>query len=206
MLSALITGVRRAFPFVAAEDVDPLIARHADALFRLAHTRSFGVATQSLLLLHQLMSSRGAASDRFYRALYAALASPELARSTKATMFLAMLLKAVRADASNARAAAFAKRLLQVALEAPPAFACGCLILVSEFLRHRPSLWEAVLRPEPRAGDDGLERFRDVEDAEAVEAALDGALGAQAVAKARDEADRGLAWPSHPGAYDLNKR
>ena len=26
------------------------------------------------------------------------------------------------------------------------------------------------------------------------------------VAKARDEADRGLAWPSHPGAYDLNKR
>ena len=29
MLSALITGVRRAFPFVAAEEVEPLIEAHA---------------------------------------------------------------------------------------------------------------------------------------------------------------------------------
>lgn len=39
----------------------------ADALFRLVHARSFGVATQALLLLFQLMSSRSTVSDRFYR-------------------------------------------------------------------------------------------------------------------------------------------
>eukprot|EP00887_Chlorella_sp_A99_P005084 scaffold25.g5084.t1 len=46
MLSALITGVRRAFPYVPPEEVEPLIEAHAGELFRLVHTRSFGVATQ----------------------------------------------------------------------------------------------------------------------------------------------------------------
>ena len=39
----------------------------SDALFRLAHSGGFGVGTQALLLLFQLMSARSAASDRFYR-------------------------------------------------------------------------------------------------------------------------------------------
>ena len=38
---------------------------------------------------------------------------------------------------SAKRAAAFAKRLLQVAQEAPPHFACGCLLLTSELLKAR---------------------------------------------------------------------
>lgn len=36
---------------------------------------------------------------------------------------------------SGKRAAAFAKRLLQVAQESPPHFACGCLLLTSELLK-----------------------------------------------------------------------
>ena len=67
MLSALIAGMRRAFPFVAAEAVEPLIEQHATALFRVCHTASFGVAVQGLMLLFQLMAARNAVSDRFYR-------------------------------------------------------------------------------------------------------------------------------------------
>ena len=67
ILSAIIAGVRRAFPFVATEDVQPLIERHSDALFQMIHTAPFGVAVQALLLLFQLMAAQNAVSDRFYR-------------------------------------------------------------------------------------------------------------------------------------------
>lgn len=67
ILSAIIAGVRRAFPFVATEDVQPLIERHSGALFTMIHTAPFGVAVQALLLLFQLMAAQHAVSDRFYR-------------------------------------------------------------------------------------------------------------------------------------------
>ncbi len=67
ILSAIIAGVRRAFPFVATDDVQPLIERHSDALFKMIHTAPFGVAVQALLLLYQLMAAQSAVSDRFYR-------------------------------------------------------------------------------------------------------------------------------------------
>ena len=67
MLSALIAGVRRAFPYVAPEAVEPLIEEHSAALFRVCHTASFGVAVQGLMLLFQLMAARNSVSDRFYR-------------------------------------------------------------------------------------------------------------------------------------------
>eukprot|EP00889_Picochlorum_renovo_P007097 jgi/Picre1/34127/NNA_001602.t1 len=116
MLSALITGIRRAFPYVSTDEVEPLIDAHADALFKLIHTGSFGVATQALLLLYQLMSSQSSISDRFYRALYSVLLSRELPTSTKAPLFLSLFLKAIKDDVSNKRVIAFLKRLLQVSL------------------------------------------------------------------------------------------
>ena len=67
ILSAIIAGVRRAFPFVATDDVQPLIEKHSDALFRMIHTAPFAVAVQALLLLFQLMATQNAVSDRFYR-------------------------------------------------------------------------------------------------------------------------------------------
>lgn len=137
--------------------------RSADALFRLAHTGSFGVATQALLLLHQLMSSRNSISDRFYRALYASLLSPELPRSTKGPMFLSLLYKAVGTDVSPRRVAAFIKRLLQVATEAPANFACGCLMLASQVMKAKPGMWNAVLQPEDKE-DDAVETLQDAVD------------------------------------------
>ena len=75
---------------------------------------------------------------RCARALYGVLLSPELAANKATPMFLSLLYKAVRADPAARRAAAFAKRLLQAALHAPPAFACGALMLVSQLLQARP--------------------------------------------------------------------
>lgn len=144
MLSALITGIRRAFPYVAADEIEPLIEAHSDSLFKLIHTGSFGVATQALLLLYQLMSSQSSISDRFYRALYSSLLNKELPFSTKAPLFLSLFLKAVKEDVSTTRTVAFAKRLLQVALEAPSNFACGCLIVLSQILKESPSLWNTI--------------------------------------------------------------
>jgi ribosome biogenesis protein MAK21 len=179
MLAALITGVRRAFPFVPAQDVEPLIEAHADALFKLVHAGSFGVATQALLLLHQLMSSRNAVSDRFYRALYSMVLSPELPTSTKAPMFLSLLFKALGADVSPKRVAAFLKRLVQVACTSSAQFACGCLMLVSKTLQMRRGLWNLILEAEDHYDGSG---------------------------RAAEQQEEHVAqWPA-PGQYDAQKR
>jgi hypothetical protein len=46
ILSALLTGVNRAFPYVAAEDVDVIIEEHTPVLFRLVYTL---LSTHSML-------------------------------------------------------------------------------------------------------------------------------------------------------------
>lgn len=93
MLGALITGVRRAFPFVASDEVEGLVQRHGDHLFRLVHTAPFTVAVQALMLMYQLMSARNAISDRFYRAMYTVLATDGPTTSNRGPMFLALLFK-----------------------------------------------------------------------------------------------------------------
>lgn len=54
MLGALITGVRRAHPYVEAGELQTVIERHADQLFRTVHLAPFNVATQALMLLFQV--------------------------------------------------------------------------------------------------------------------------------------------------------
>jgi ribosome biogenesis protein MAK21 len=67
LLAALLTGVRRAFPYLEAAEADQLAGVHGDSLFRLVHQAPFGVATQALALLFQIVSSQSAVSDRFSR-------------------------------------------------------------------------------------------------------------------------------------------
>lgn len=59
------------------------------------------------------------------------------------------------------RCAAFAKRLLQVCAHAPPSWAAGALLLLSEVLRAQPALWAGVQQPEEGADDE--ERFVDID-------------------------------------------
>ena len=59
------------------------------------------------------------------------------------------------------RVSAFSKRVLQLALCASPAWACGALFLVSELLKVKPALWPAVQQPE-EADAAAAEVFHDV--------------------------------------------
>ncbi len=61
-----------------------------------------------------MLSGRGAASDRFYRALYSAMLREGGFAAAKAPLFLSLLVKAMKADVSPKRVAALCKRLLQV--------------------------------------------------------------------------------------------
>ncbi len=63
------------------------------------------------------------------------LLSPEVARSSKSPMCFSLVFRAMQADTRAPRVAAFAKRLLQLALAHPPNFACGCMLLLSQLLQ-----------------------------------------------------------------------
>nr|CAN61791.1 hypothetical protein VITISV_015796 [Vitis vinifera] len=112
LLSVLLTGVNRAFPYVSSIEADDIIEVQTPMLFQLAE------------------------------------------------MFIGLLLRAMKNDVNLKRVAAFAKRILQMALQQPPQYACGCLFLLSEVLRARPPLWNTVLQNE--SVDDELEHFEDI--------------------------------------------
>lgn len=160
LLSALLTGVNRAFPFVSSDEADDIIEVQTPILFRLVHSENFNVGVQALMLLYQISSKNQIASDRFYRALYSKLLTPAVLNSSKPEMFLGLLVKAMKNDINLKRVSAFSKRLLQVALQRPPQYACGCLFLLSEILKARPPLWTMVLQNE--SVDDDLEHFEDI--------------------------------------------
>lgn len=160
ILSALLTGVNRAFPYVSTDEADVIIEKETRVLFQLVHSKSFNIGVQALMLLYQLLAKNQTVSDRFYRALYSTLLTPALMKSSKTEMFLGLMFKALKSDINSKRVAAFSKRLLQVALQQPPQFACACLLLLSEVLKARPILWNAVLEPED--DDNDIEHFVDV--------------------------------------------
>ncbi|XP_006663966.1 CCAAT/enhancer-binding protein zeta [Oryza brachyantha] len=160
ILSALLTGVNRALPYVASSEVDDIVEVQTPILFRLVHSVNFNVGVQALMLLYQISTKNQIASDRFYRALYAKLLSPASVTSSKPELFLGLLVKAMKNDVMLKRVAAFAKRLLQVALQRPPQYACGCLFILSEVLKAKPPLWAIVLQNE--SVDDGIEHFEDI--------------------------------------------
>ncbi|MCL7036567.1 hypothetical protein MKW94_002438 [Papaver nudicaule] len=161
LLSALLTGVNRAFPFVASDEADDVIEVQTPMLFKLVHSKNFNVGVQALLLLEKISSKNQIVSDRFYRALYSKLLLPAAMNSSKAEMFIGLLLRAMKSDVNLKRVSAFSKRIMQVALQQPPQFACGCLFLLSEVLKARPPLWNMVLQNES-VDDDDIEHFEDI--------------------------------------------
>ncbi|XP_066397430.1 protein SLOW WALKER 2-like isoform X2 [Miscanthus floridulus] len=175
ILSALLTGVNRALPYVASSEVDDIVEVQTPILFRLVHAENFNVGVQALMLLFQISTKNQIASDRFYRALYAKLLSPAAVTSSKPELFLGLLVKAMKNDVMLKRVAAFSKRLLQVALQRPPQYACGCLFILSEVLKAKSPLWGIVLQNE--SVDDGDEHFEDIlespEDSSIASAVLD---------------------------------
>ncbi|XP_063079230.1 CCAAT/enhancer-binding protein zeta isoform X2 [Engraulis encrasicolus] len=155
MLSALLTGVNRAYPYAKAGDEK--IKEQMDTLFKVVHLVKFNTAVQALMLLFQVMDSQQTISDRYYVALYRKLLDPGLSKSSRQSMFLNLLYKSLKADIVLRRVKAFVKRLLQVSCEQNPTFACGALYLLSEIMKAKPGL-QLLLQE----GDDDEEKFQDL--------------------------------------------
>uniref|UniRef100_M3ZZ86 CCAAT/enhancer-binding protein zeta n=1 Tax=Xiphophorus maculatus TaxID=8083 RepID=M3ZZ86_XIPMA len=166
MLSALLTGVNRAYPY--ADAGDEKVREQLDTLFRVVHMAKFNTAVQALMLLFQVLDAQQSVSDRFYVALYRKLLDPGLAASPRQSLFLNLLFKALKADVAPRRVKAFAKRLLQVAAQQGACFAAGALFLISEVMKAQPGLRMLLQQGEVREpgrnrdGAEEEEEFKDV--------------------------------------------
>ncbi|XP_058108729.1 protein SLOW WALKER 2 [Magnolia sinica] len=160
LLSALLTGVNRAYRFVSSDEADDIIEVQTPILFKLVHSKNFNVGVQALILLSRISSKNQIASDRFYRALYSKLLDPTVMNSSKLEMFVNLLSESMKNDVNIKRVSAFSKRLLQVALQQPSQYACGCLFILSEVLKAKPPLWNMMLQNE--SVDDDFEHFEDI--------------------------------------------
>lgn len=130
LMAAVLTGVNRAFPYSDIEG--DVLHNRADTLFKILHTSTFNVGIQALTLLFQVSATQQAVSDRFYTALYETLIDARLASCSKQAMYLNLLFKAIKADTSAKRVAAFVKRIIQILSIHQPPFVCGALFLLGE--------------------------------------------------------------------------
>ncbi|KAF2983778.1 hypothetical protein EK904_010559 [Melospiza melodia maxima] len=161
MLSALLCGVNRAYPY--AETGDEKVKEQMNTLFKVLHLVNFSTSVQALMLLFQVMDSQQTVSDRYYAALYKKLLDPALATCSKPSMFLNLVYKSLKADVVLRRVKAFVKRLLQVTCGQMPPFICGTLYLLSELLKVKPELRAQL---QDHMGSDDEECFKDQEEAE----------------------------------------
>ena len=139
--------------------------KHLDTLFRVTHSANFNTSIQALMLIQQLTSVHQGSTDRFYRTLYESLLDPRLLTSSKQTLYLNLLFKALRSDLSVRRVKAFCKRLLQVASMQQPAFTCGTLYLLRELEGTFANLRGYIDEAEENESDEE-ESFHDVQDRE----------------------------------------
>jgi len=139
MLSALLTGISRAFPFANMKET--AVMEEINILFRTVHVTNISTSVRALMLLSQVFTSREEVSDRFYSALYATLLHPDLPRSTsRHPMFLNLLFRSVKNDPCNPRVEAMLKRLLQTCSLQQSPYAAASLVLVAEICRLRPEV------------------------------------------------------------------
>ncbi|KID99416.1 CCAAT-box-binding transcription factor, partial [Metarhizium majus ARSEF 297] len=152
LVSALLTGVNRAAPFIGTND--DIMEKHLDKLFRIAHSANFNTGIQALLLIQHLSAARNLATDRFYRTLYESLLDPRLVTSSKQAMYLNLLLRALKSDVDVRRVKAFAKRMLQISSLHQPPFVCGLLYVIAHLRQTFPDLSTLVEEPEASIFDD----------------------------------------------------
>uniref|UniRef100_A0A3P9LMJ3 CCAAT enhancer binding protein zeta n=1 Tax=Oryzias latipes TaxID=8090 RepID=A0A3P9LMJ3_ORYLA len=197
MLSALLAGVNRAYPYASAGDEK--VKEQLDTLFKVVHLVKFNTAVQALMLLFQVMDSEQSISDRFYSTVYRKMLDPGLSSSSRQNMFLNLLYKSLKADVVLRRVKAFVKRLLQVSAEQSASFACGALFLVSEVMKAKPGL-KLLLQEE---GDGEEEEFKDLKeentfsDDEGEERFLDADKQEEGVSEKAMEAKPAASWVHH---------
>jgi ribosome biogenesis protein MAK21 len=170
LLSALLTGVNRAHPYLPEKDQD--MEEHVDALYQIVHTSPPAACTQALMLLFHLavgsqmengedneeqkeekeVGEKLRQKNRFYRALYATLAKGNVVSSGKhLTMYFNVLYKAMKYDTDMNRIHAFAKRLMSAVMHAPAPLIAASMYLIQEIASTHEGIrqsWEDIPDPE----------------------------------------------------------
>ena len=159
LLSAILTGVNRAVPYVDARE--EFFDKHLDTLFRVTHSANFNTSIQALILIQQLCGMRLESQDRFYRVLYESLFDSRLLASSKQALYLNLLYRALKSDINADRVKSFSKRLLQVSALHQPPFVCGVIYLLRELESTFPNL-TATFDEYEQDDSDEEEVFRDV--------------------------------------------
>ncbi|KAJ4296379.1 RNA-binding ribosome biosynthesis protein mak21 [Kalmusia sp. IMI 367209] len=165
LISAILTGVNRAFPFAKTDDEQ--FGDQINTIFTITHSANFNTSIQAMSLIQQISSTKHFATDRFYRTLYESLLDPRLISTSKHIMYLNLLYRALKSDINTKRVQAFIKRLLQIIHLHEPPFICGVLYLVNELIIQFPNIKSMLVSPEDNASDSGEEHYDDVpEDGE----------------------------------------
>ncbi|KAF4526624.1 hypothetical protein B566_EDAN015393 [Ephemera danica] len=146
MLSVLLMGVNRAFPY-AKNTLGDDLAQHIDTLHRLVHISPFNVSLHTLCLLLQVSEASCALGDRFYCSLYKKILDPHLLTTSHQAAFMNLVFKAIKNDSHIPRIRAFIKRLLQVVNYCPASLACSLLYLVSQVLARKKEARGILLEP-----------------------------------------------------------
>ncbi|CAN9145420.1 unnamed protein product [Alternaria alternata] len=162
LISAVLTGVNRAFPFAKTDDAK--FEEQLNMIFEVTHSSNFNTSIQAMTLIQQISATKHYSADRFYRTLYESLLDPRLMTTSKHIMFLNLLYRSLKADTSIKRVKAFVKRLLQIIHMHEPPFICGVLYLVNELIVTFPTIKSMLSTPEDHADDSGDEHYEDVDE------------------------------------------
>lgn len=155
LLSALLTGVNRAHPYLSKSLGD--LEEHVNSLYRVVHKSPPSACTQALLLLFHLTVGTAVEGDkkssnipndveksrqkRFYLALYSKLGQPTMIGTGKhLTMFYNLVYKAMKYDDDKSRVLAFAKRIMCTAIHCSSAVLSAALFLLNEIGKSHPEV------------------------------------------------------------------
>ncbi|KAL0354435.1 UNVERIFIED_CONTAM: CCAAT/enhancer-binding protein zeta [Sesamum radiatum] len=154
LLSALLAGVNRAFPYVSTDEADDVIQ---------VHSKNFNVGVQALMLLDKI-SSKNQIEEMFIALILRAMKNDinikRVAAFSKRLLqswFYSLTLCTIFCCGTLLTAPS-PSRLPTAA----PQYACGCLFLLSEVLKARPPLWNVLLQNEAADADEDLEHFEDI--------------------------------------------
>eukprot|EP00941_MAST-03F_sp_MAST-3F-sp1_P001892 g1892.t1 len=186
LLSALLTGVNRAFPYAGMNASD--FEEHLDMLFKLAHVSSIQTAVQALSFVFELIdpkkngkksnsktkvnaidhrpvdsSSVSAETPSKFSKLenrfYRALYSLCLSPAVttgKPKLFLNLVFRALKSDSNETRVRAVVKRLLQRASSGNAQLAAGCLYLLSAVIAAKPEIRNMIRENQLKSDEDEM--------------------------------------------------
>jgi ribosome biogenesis protein MAK21 len=140
----------------------PSLPAHLEALFKITHSSNFNTSVQAMMLIQQICSSHQGSTARLYKTLYESLLDVRLITSSKHSLYLNLLHRALKADTNVKRVKAFAKRILQMLALHQPSFVCGCFFLLQELRHTFPGLSALIDQPEEHDLEDEI--YEDVQE------------------------------------------